>query len=72
MCLRSVDTEIKLKYLLGSGAPLQFFSEGGDLLSGRLETPIELRMRRLAVVFYFAADIEAYVDELQQVLSLLG
>lgn len=32
----------------------------------------DLRLRRLALVFYFATDIYAHVDELQQVLALTG
>jgi hypothetical protein len=70
ICIRSVDTEDKLNCPL-CGQWSAWLSDLDDE-SGiwRAREAAALRMRRLGVALYFAADIDGYAQEFQQVLAL--
>lgn len=69
-CIRNVDKDRKLNCPL-CGRKSAWFNDADDE-SGvwARRAAAELRMRRLGLALYFAADIAGYAEELKQVLAL--
>jgi hypothetical protein len=69
-CIRSVDMERKIKCPL-CGQKSAWFNDAEDE-SGvwAAKEAAASRMRRLALVFYFESNTEAYAKEFEQILAL--